>query len=524
MWWIGATLRPMWKPAYTLFSLIAVALLCACISLLFPSDGIAVTEDYSLQFAGWMPDAEEDSLKNITIGDVEAYLESFDVEVDSVALKDSIMAVEAASRQALMRIQFPDGDPVVLHSFFEKLANKSSGEKVRVLHYGDSQIEGDRISGYVRNELQNRFGGKGPGLLPAFEVIPTLAIKQADSGNWTRHTRYGRKDTTVTHKDYGVLMTFSRFTPSCPDSLVGDSVVDAWFSYAPNRSTYNRNKKYTQATLLYGGNRRPCNLQVFADDVLIHESVLEPNGPNGRLNLDLGGTPSELKFALSGSDSPNIYGVSLEAGGGLYLDNIGMRGSSGTIFKKVSKAQLSAHIGKLNNGLYLLQFGGNYVPHIKEVEVAERYGKWFESQIRYLQSIEPDAAVIVIGPSDMAVKDGTAYVTRPFLEDVRDALKQAAFNTGSGFWDMYEVMGGRNSMVSWVEAEPALAAKDYTHFTPKGARRIAELFVRAINLEYDAWRGVEPEEDPVEAVPDQKQTVPAQKNPAPLEVEEGEKP
>jgi hypothetical protein len=53
---------------------------------------------------------------------------------------------------------------------------------------------------------------------------------------------------------------------------------------------------------------------------------------------------------------------------------------------------------------------------------------------------------------------------------------------------MYEVMGGRNSMVSWVESEPALAAADYTHFTPKGARRIAELFVRALNQEYDAWK------------------------------------
>ena len=240
----------MWKPAHTLFSLIAVALLCAGISLLFPSDGIAVTEEYNLQFASWLPDAEKDSLKTITIGDVETYLESFDVQVDSVALKDSLAAAEATRRQALMRIQFPEANPEVLHRFFEKLANKSSNEKVRVLHYGDSQIEGDRISGYIRNELQLLFGGKGPGLLPAFEVIPTLAIKQADSGNWTRHTRYGRRDTTVTHKNYGVLMTFSRFTPSCPDSLVGDSVVDAWFSYAPNRSTYNRNKKYTHATLL----------------------------------------------------------------------------------------------------------------------------------------------------------------------------------------------------------------------------------------------------------------------------------
>ena len=51
--------------------------------------------------------------------------------------------------------------------------------------------------------------------------------------------------------------------------------------------------------------------------------------------------------------------------------------------------------------------------------------------------------VLVIGPGDMAKKEKTSFVTYPILEDVRDALKAAAFETNSCFWDMYLNMGGR---------------------------------------------------------------------------------
>ena len=80
----------------------------------------------------------------------------------------------------------------------------------------------------------------------------------------------------------------------------------------------------------------------------------------------------------------------------------------------------------------------------------------------------------------MSIKEGDLYVTRPFLEDVRDAMKASTLAAGGVFWDMYDAMGGRNSMVSWVEADPPLAAEDYTHFSPLGARKIAELFHEAL--------------------------------------------
>ena len=65
---------------------------------------------------------------------------------------------------------------------------------------------------------------------------------------------------------------------------------------------------------------------------------------------------------------------------------------------------------------------------------------------------------------------------------------------------MYQVMGGRNSMVKWVEHQPAWAASDYIHFTESGANKIASFFVQSFMNYYEyyqflrrnkEWSGVE---------------------------------
>jgi len=60
-------------------------------------------------------------------------------------------------------IEFPEGDTLGFAKFARALRSADQ-QVVRVLHYGDSQIEGDRISADLRDVLQRRFGGMGPGL------------------------------------------------------------------------------------------------------------------------------------------------------------------------------------------------------------------------------------------------------------------------------------------------------------------------------------------------------------------------
>jgi len=48
-------------------------------------------------------------------------------------------------------------------------------------------------------------------------------------------------------------------------------------------------------------------------------------------------------------------------------------------------------------------------------------------------------------------------------------------------------MGGKNSMPSWVFAKPALANKDFTHFTYRGATLVAEMLYKSIMSEYEKF-------------------------------------
>jgi lysophospholipase L1-like esterase len=480
----------MIKPIHTLLLLIGLGIATFITAWAFPEDGIKVSEGLTLEFSSvddFLPSEEDEEVEEI--GDVEEFLEIYEVEVDSVAILDSLKAVEIARRQALVRIQYNEDDPAAMSKFFAALKGVKDGGKARVMHYGDSQLEGDRITGYVRNELQKEFGGQGPGLVPAVEVIPTIAVDQNDSGNWGRYTIFGKKDTTIKHNRYGMLASFSRFTPEIADSLLTDSVQTAWFEVGPSRLTYSKAKRFNRAHLYYGHNKRACQMKIYEDDSLVVEETIPANSSFSKKTIKV--SSGKLKYEFEGVDSPEIYGVSLEGTSGINMDNIPLRGSAGTIFRKIERAQLSSQYAGMDIKLFILQFGGNTVPHIPSTERAQKYGGWFKSQIKLLQSLVPDASIVVIGPSDMSIKEKGEFVTRPFLEDVRDALKVAAFETGCGFWDIYEVMGGKNSMKSWVEADPPLAGHDYTHFTPKGARRIAELFHKALWQDYEIYMGIE---------------------------------
>jgi lysophospholipase L1-like esterase len=80
------------------------------------------------------------------------------------------------------------------------------------------------------------------------------------------------------------------------------------------------------------------------------------------------------------------------------------------------------------------------------------------------------------------------YQSFPFLSAYNDALKTMALSLDCAFWDMYAVMGGRNSMIAWVSNQPPYAGPDYTHFTPLGARKMGDLLAKAILEEYRLWK------------------------------------
>jgi lysophospholipase L1-like esterase len=152
----------------------------------------------------------------------------------------------------------------------------------------------------------------------------------------------------------------------------------------------------------------------------------------------------------------------------------------------MDKAILKSHFEALNVKMIILQFGGNIVPHI--TDDYGYYERLFGAQLKRIKQILPDVAIVVIGVADMSMKKKDRFVSYPNIEKVRDALKNATLNAGCIYWDMYEAMGGNNSMPSWVFANPALASKDFVHFTTRGARIIANMFYNSLMYEYSLYK------------------------------------
>lgn len=480
------------KPIKTLLFTVSVFVLLAGTMLITPAEGVKVGE-----FNFHMPTFNEMfSTEKVEYTDVSEIIEhQFDID-SLLELEENITdtiaeRIAAASYDSLVqsihKIELNEQGHDNLAVFFEKLKSK---KLTRIMHYGDSQLEGDRITANIRNKLQVKFGGTGIGLRPAVQPYDFIfSAVQTNSENWVRYPIYGKVDTLVEHNRYGVMGAFSRFAPLTFDSIPFENTTfyEAELSIAKSNISFRRTREYKRMRLFYGNSKSEVDLNLLVNDDTVFTETLKPDIDYGVVSCYLPDSTDNVVLKFSGWDSPDIYGIELDDTTGIVVDNIALRGSSGTIFTQSDFEHSTKMFRDLNPGLFILQFGGNVMPYIKDQKAIDSYGRWFANQIRRLKRSCPDAAVIVIGPSDMSTKEKDKYVTYDYLPSVVEALKQAALSTGSGYWDMYLAMGGHNSMPSWVNADPALAAPDYVHFTTRGSKLISNMFYNAFILEYNNY-------------------------------------
>jgi len=364
------------------------------------------------------------------------------------------------------RFYLPDGDVTFFDPFFSSLDN-ASAKLVRIVHFGDSQIEIDRISRVIRDSLQSRFGGGGPGLLPVLDEYRTMSILEESDVSPERFLVYGPEDTKIEGKDYGIMGAISRFDTS------------AVISFSPVKSNTGPGRYFKRLTLLSSGGEifvtnRNRTVNVEASEKVRH------------IRFDL--PDSTVRTSVSFSGHHDVYGIILDCGNGVSLDNIAMRGSSGTNFTSISSAQLKDYFSSEDVKLIILQYGGNVVPYANTAQSISSYKKAVMRQIAYIKKQAPDAAVLFIGPSDMSTTIKGKMQSYPNLPQLVDSLKDAANAGGAAYWDMYGAMGGEGSMHRWAETNPPLAGSDHIHFTGRGAETIGKMFTESLILYYEFYR------------------------------------
>ncbi len=498
----------MIKPAHTLAFLLSV-LAIIVLAMLFLSDISLKIGSYQAKIPEFKSFFVKDTIEYADITNIVNNAELVDIDsiqniidsalisinsdssvitVDSIGVDTVVLNVDSLKKM-IHAIEYPDNKKNSLNDFFSALYHQSwKTNVIRVMHFGDSQIECDRITSYIRNKLQSRFMGFGPGLLPAIQPYGNFfSIDQINTGDWKRYTSFGKVDTNVVHNNFGAMAAFSRYAPLYNDSVTDSTYYTASIRFSAAKTSYRRTRKFSELKLFYGNLQKDAYIELLINNLIVTRDSLIPDSLFCVYMYKSDTLIDNIEIKFYGYDSPDIYGISLIDTVGVEVDNIALRGSSGTLFTKLDYNHLELMMNELDPKLVILQFGGNVMPYINMAKV-NSFGYYFGRQLQRLKKIKPNTSFVVIGPSDMSVKKDDKYITYQALDSVNNVLKRVSIKAGFAYWDMYKAMGGRNSMPSWVNADPPLASKDYTHFTTKGAKLVANMFYNALMLDYDEYR------------------------------------
>jgi len=369
-----------------------------------------------------------------------------------------------------------------LDSFLAALRQtKADGSPVRIAYFGDSMIEGDLITGDLRNSLQTEFGGAGVGYVPINSITADFrgTIRQTFSSDWTEYNLVTPKLPAAYPLGISGHVFLPR--PQAPaDSMAGPAGQASWVEFRAG-GPWAAVRRFEQARLFYGPG-------AARDEVLVttnkHEvaHALAGGGAVNAMLLKPAVPARSMRLAFATHRPRPVYGVSFESPRGVVLDNFSFRGNSGLALTRIPFKTLAAFGKELDYRLIILHYGVN----VASASYASY--KWYERGmtrvVDRMQRAFPNASILIVGMSDKSSRIDGEFVTDPSVPRLLAAQRQLAVRNHAAFWNLYEAMGGENSMVRWVEDSPALANKDYTHVNGRGAHKIAGLLFSYLMQEY----------------------------------------
>ena len=463
------------KPIKTFFFILSIMLILGVCWYFFPAEGLKIG-DFPLHFPSYAESLQEEKEEV----DVDAVLneveQSFEMTC-SETMYDSLGFFRDYLKQNPNRIYLPNDDYTyfdVLFSLFETA--RDEGRTYRIMHYGDSQIEMDRISSVLRQQLQELFGGSGPNMIPAIQAVPTISVSQHSNG-LKRFTLYGDSTTRrAPHNRYGVMSQFSVVT--------GEGNIT--FIQTSHSQAFDNAKDISSVSVLLGHNSEGFTASLHCDTLTLERKVLPASDSVSLITWTL--PVSVKRGTISFHGNAEIYAVLLDGDPGVAIDNVALRGCSGTIFTRIDESTMRQSFALLDTKLIILQFGGNRMPGIAGAKNISSYMVELEKQINYMKRVAPQATLLFIGPADMGRSYNGKMGTWRGLPELNDSLRAMALRNNVAYWDMFHVMGGEGSMAQWVRHNPPMAGPDYIHFTFRGAQAIGSDLARSFTTYYDFYK------------------------------------
>lgn len=418
--------------------------------------------------------------KNVLIDSM--LIDAFESEPDSVAITpNDTMSDQKIVFEESFGVTFPEESMdsykgyQYLIPFYERLYQLETNQsgKVRIAYFGDSMTDGDMIVQDVRSAFQNNFGGKGVGFvsITSESAASRGSVLHQFSENWKMQSYLNVKNPI---RPFGV---------NGHVFFANDTNKDVWVKFGAGRA--RNTASLDNPTLFYGSS---SNTSGYISYQLEKDTINKSLTANNLLHTIVlkNGNMKALKVNFKNAQSVPVYGFNFDDGKGVHVDNFSQRGNSGIPISKFDPALMQAFQKKLNYNLIVLHYGTNVLNY--GTKDYNWYARSMTKTVNRLREGFPGASILIVSTADKASKYKTEMKTDSAVVPLTNAQRNYALKTQSGFVNLYTLMGGDGSMVKWVEQEPAMANKDYTHFNMRGSKKVAGMIYDQIMNGYQEYK------------------------------------
>ncbi|HJL15161.1 MAG TPA: GDSL-type esterase/lipase family protein [Sandaracinaceae bacterium LLY-WYZ-13_1] len=331
-------------------------------------------------------------------------------------------------------------------------------QRVRVLHYGDSNVAADLWTMITREALQRRFGDGGAGyFLPrGHGSWHRVDVHVRSEGSWeSRRRGFGR--------DYGPADGLWGLAGVAVEPGAAGARVRVDVPAGPDDRRFELH--------LLGRPRPRGRVAVRIDDGewetidLWHD---EPTLILRRWPLD--GAEHEVQVRHAGG-IPRVLGMVVENDAGVVYDVLGINGHRASAINHWDEDLLRSQLSLRRPDLVVLSYGGNEAldPNLP----MDAYERQTRAAVARIREAAPGASCLMVGP----VASMPRYADR--MGAVTEIQRRIAPDLGCAFWDASRPAGGHGRLRRWLRF-PGMVSGDHLHLGRQGYELVGREFAASL--------------------------------------------
>jgi len=357
-----------------------------------------------------------------------------------------------------------------LEPLFQKLYEQRvrGGQKISIVHIGDSHILGNFLTREIRARLQNAFGDAGRGFVFPYKLASSNGPKDFLVETNTRWIGSNCQRVLADETPFGI----SGFS-------IQTSNLNAELTFRLRDTATAETRLFTKVTVFQHKTGYEYDLEVL-DEVSGQKAELfveDQYSQTYYFDRPVSQATVRARKLTSQQRRLTIDGVALENElSGVIYNSIGVNGAK---FQDYVRAKFFARqVADLNPDLIILSCGTNEAQGKTDSAFLRRS---MQRLIDELHEYAPNALIMLTTPADSYLRGGRSF--NPNMAAVSDIIRNFAREKGYALWDLHRFSGGENSAQNWKSS--GLMSSDSVHYSKVGYAAQGKLLYQSLIKGYN---------------------------------------